>query len=76
MCYINPPVRKFENISPEGQRPSGDIFSKLLNWLVYTMQNYRSMNHDLYEITNNGHLYSLYFSPLFRKPHLLSMRMH
>ena len=48
MCYINPPVRKFENISPEGQRPSGDIFSKLLNWLVYIMHNYRSMNHDNY----------------------------
>ena len=31
------------------------------------------MNHD---ITNNGDSYPLDFSPPFRKPHLLSMRMH
>ena len=34
MCYINPPMRKFETISPEGQKPEGDIFSRLPNWEV------------------------------------------
>ena len=62
-------MRKFENISLEGQRPKGDITSGLAG--LYNA--YRSMNHDIYDITNNGDSYLLDFSPPFSKPHLLSM---
>ena len=48
-------------------------FQNFQFWQIYITHIRRSMNHNIYDITNNGDSYLLDFSSPFIKPHLLSM---